>query len=389
MTCMKSRVFNLSIIKDDRAVALTEFAIVIPVLLLFFLMMVQYVVIVQTTQLCNYAAYVAARSYAVHANNPVEGPGVATDLATKAAALALAPVARLAPGELIGVGSSVTGQLPNFPGNHVMEILEGWGTALVRLKNVGSITFATNGSPEQVNVAINYPQPIFIPGLTELWAITGGEKGIHRSLSGLSTGLGSPLRTALAGTEAFEAFEDVNYQLTGNYIIAIGPGFVLPYVDITAKCSMGCENWGSESDYRPRLPQDGEATDSSDPSTDQKLQDLQDAQNQVSADSAAVTSASAQVSTDEKQVYADQQTVASDQKSVDAAQAAYNAAPPNQKAQALSNLNQAQSQLSQAQSQLNQDQSKLNQDQNTYDQAQNTAQNDQNNLNNLTSGSWP
>ncbi len=49
------------VILDDGGQALTEFVIVIPIVLLFFFAMVQYFSIVQATQLENYAAFVAAR----------------------------------------------------------------------------------------------------------------------------------------------------------------------------------------------------------------------------------------------------------------------------------------------------------------------------------------
>ncbi len=43
-------------------------------------------------------------------------------------------------------------------------------------------------APTQVVVTINYPQPIFIPGLTTLWKFIGGTN-IYASLSAQSAGL--------------------------------------------------------------------------------------------------------------------------------------------------------------------------------------------------------
>ncbi len=63
---MKRRNLRWNIIPDEGGQALTEFVIVIPVILLFFFSMVQYFSIVQASQLGNYAAFVAARVYAVN-----------------------------------------------------------------------------------------------------------------------------------------------------------------------------------------------------------------------------------------------------------------------------------------------------------------------------------
>ncbi len=60
---MKRRLEKTGFFQDERGVALTEFVIVFPVVMLLFLAMLQYSEIVQAAQLGNYAAYVAARSY--------------------------------------------------------------------------------------------------------------------------------------------------------------------------------------------------------------------------------------------------------------------------------------------------------------------------------------
>jgi hypothetical protein len=385
---MRRKLQFLGVIGDQRAIALTEFAIVIPVILFFFLVLIQYVVIVQTAQLCNYAAYVAARSYAVHAKNPAEGPSVATDLATNAAALALAPVARMVPGEFFGINVNLPSELPNFPGSNVGNIWIGWQTALVRLQDIGSISISPDsGNSQLVDVEIDYPQPIFIPGLAELWSIMGGEKGIHTSLSNLS---GGTLQAGQEAAQAYELYQAYNYKKTGTYIVATGTGFILPYITIKAKCTMACENWGSEADYRPRIYQEGDPTGSNgaDPAVEQQLQNLQNAQNQVNADNAQVQSTGKQVVADEQVVSADKTTVANDQNAVNSAQAAVNADQPgsNQWKADNNTLQAAQSQLNQANNQLNQAQSQLSQDQTAYNQAQATSQNDQSTVKSLISG---
>ena len=93
--------------RDDSGVALTEFCIAIPVVLLFFLAMLQYLIIAETYQLSGYAAYVAARSFAVRAKADQQPDGYAPqDAARYSAAMALAPAARLATG---GSGTLGTG----------------------------------------------------------------------------------------------------------------------------------------------------------------------------------------------------------------------------------------------------------------------------------------
>ncbi len=59
---------RLGIVEDDRAQALAEFVLVIPVILLLFMLILQYFVVVQVTQLGNYAAYAAARVHAVRSS---------------------------------------------------------------------------------------------------------------------------------------------------------------------------------------------------------------------------------------------------------------------------------------------------------------------------------
>ena len=190
---MSLRVAKRGIVGEDGAQALTEFVLIIPVVLLFFFVMIQSVVILLTSQLCNYAAYVAARSYSVHEN--IEGPAGATTIATRAAALALAPGARLVPGEVFGLPvGTLSSLLPDWvPGRCVAELGEGWWVAEnIRLNNSvggGGVICTEKRKPDQVDVDLSYPQPIFIPGLAELWAFVAGDKGIHHSLSELRSGL--------------------------------------------------------------------------------------------------------------------------------------------------------------------------------------------------------
>ena len=65
---MKQRTLQWNVVKDDGGQAMTEFVIVIPIILLFFFAMLQYFANVQASQLANYAAFVSARVYAVRAS---------------------------------------------------------------------------------------------------------------------------------------------------------------------------------------------------------------------------------------------------------------------------------------------------------------------------------
>ncbi len=240
---MNRRIQGSSIVKDDGAQALTEFAIVIPIVLLFFFAMLQYFSVVQASQLGNYAAYVAARSYAVHA--AVDGVDQAKQMATTAAALALAPIARLVPGELSGLPvGSLSSLLPNWmPGKQLAEIGEGWWVAKnIRLNSSiggGSITFTKSGSPQQIDVAINYPQPIYVPGLAELWNFVTGER-IYHSLQPLSQGLNGIPGTLMPVFSDFDQMIEEFPQFA-----SYGTSYYLmyPYINIQSKCSMGYEHW--------------------------------------------------------------------------------------------------------------------------------------------------
>src|ERR1700722_1997571 len=93
------------IVRDEKAVALTECAIVMPVVLLFFLAVLQYFEFVRDAQMVNYAAYVSARSYCtLHQQN----------YAMDSAVMALAPVSKNAGAVLGAVGGSADSDVTSF-----------------------------------------------------------------------------------------------------------------------------------------------------------------------------------------------------------------------------------------------------------------------------------
>jgi hypothetical protein len=247
---MNRRINNFRIFKDDRGVALTEFCIVIPIILLCFFAMLQYFAVVQASQLGNYAAYEAARVYAVRA---AVDPNDAYAKAQTAAERVLAPIARPVPGEpgyglfnlpVLNLGplSELLGQNAVYAANYAKGLAY---VSLFRLQpNIlgGSVNITTNGTPTQVNAAINYPQPVFIPGLAGIWDLVTGER-IYHSLLPLSQGLNA---NSLPGVllpflsfydQAQEQLAQFNYQLPSL------PFIIYPYINVQSKCSMGCEAW--------------------------------------------------------------------------------------------------------------------------------------------------
>lgn len=245
-----------SIVRDERAQALAEFAIVIPVMFLMFLLLIQYFIIAQCSQLGNYAAYCAARVYAVRASWDPD----AQDKAEKAAALAYAPVSRLVPGEVpfFSVGhlsDLLPGGMPDIF-DDMVDLTEGFFVAhYFRLKKVfggGSIDISKSGSPEQVKVAINYAYPIYIPGLETLWKITGGEQDIKDDLE--------PMRSGLT-------------------LVNLSRVSLYPYVNVRSKCAMGYESWSGSP--RERATTDSAAA--TDESLEQKQQEMTEAKDELDA----------------------------------------------------------------------------------------------------------
>lgn len=265
---MKRRPLRWNVIPDEGGQALTEFVIVIPILLLFFFAMVQYFSIVQSTQLGNYAAFVAARVYAVNASYDTN----ALATAQKSAYIAIAPVARPVLDEIGGnteVGSAVNGveswiqSLAQSSGSQLAVEALDFGEGYLMASDVrfnsdllgGSIacglTNFTSSSPTQVVVTINYPQPIFVPGLTSLWKMLGGTN-IYGALSAQSAGLtgiphyllpvyagNSPIQSDVSQLSQYDSSLGNSVQ---NFISEL-PTVLLPYIDIQSECAIGYSDW--------------------------------------------------------------------------------------------------------------------------------------------------
>jgi hypothetical protein len=234
---MEKRLKLEGIIRDDKAVALTEFCIVMPVVLFLFLGILQYFEFVRAAQMVNYAAYVAARSYAVLHSE---------DEAKDSAVMAVAPISNnIGLGSLTGgLGGGMSG-ISTFFGN-LADAIPG-GQSAARFANgllsayaslsLGNFTVTTNpvsgSSLKQVNVSINYPQFINIPGFEGLWNL-------------------------LAGNDPFVSLEYYyqNYLWSSGLASADLPVALLlaeGCVNVPGKCSTGYESWGSASDYDDTL----------------------------------------------------------------------------------------------------------------------------------------
>ena len=291
---MRSRRLKfLGLLKDDQAVALTEFAIVIPIVLLFFFALLQYFSVAQASQLANYAAFVAARVYAVRASID---PDDAQDKAQTAAAMAMAPVAAPVPGELGGpnVGSDFGSFLNPVMGSKIGNFLAGYAMAkYVRLNSDllgGSVTAKVQGDPKQVDVTISYPQPVFIPGLMEMWNFVMGDR-IYQSMKPLRQGLSgipSKVLPVYETADQTQSLQNLLNQFDSGMAGKIGsigssiPTVLLPYINVQSKCSIGYSDWGSKDpEYRPRMPATGNESDPSaggDPKLANTVNNLQNAQ---------------------------------------------------------------------------------------------------------------
>lgn len=241
--------------RDDRAQAIVEFALVMPFLLLLLFGLIQVLLIAQAAHLGNYAAYAAARAYAVRAGVP----GLAGDAETyakKAAALAYAPVAKLVPGEVAafpgGIDGLVPGGMPGFL-DSAADIAEGYLAAYhLRLSAAGggAIRCSRSGSPEQVVVELDYSYPIFLPGLAETWSLIAGERDIKKNLKDMGV-----LSQAVVA------------ELTSPF----------PYITIKSKCTMGYEPWSGT----PRQGQTVSTEARTDPALADHLNDINEAKGRL------------------------------------------------------------------------------------------------------------
>jgi TadE-like protein len=337
---MKQRRLQWKIIPDEGGQALTEFVIVIPIMLLFFFAMIQYFSIVQASQLGNYAAFVAARVYSV---NESWDSTNAPDEAQKAASIVLAPIARPALNEIGGDTSfgsdisSIMSDLNSINGgkllNDVRTFGEGYAMAqYVRFNSdlLGgsvscSLTNYNGGTVTQVVVTIDYPQPIYVPGLTGLWKMLGGTN-IYAALNPQAanlTGIPKYLLPIYAGNSDLQndvsqlsQYDSSLGSTVQNFISGL-PVVILPYIDVQSECSIGYSAWSGTV----RLPDsidDNSETNNNSP-VNQESQLFSQAQSDQTQYTNACNTASSACT-----------TMTQDYNSWQAAQAAYQANPTAQ-----------------------------------------------------------
>jgi len=159
-------------------------------------------------------------------------------------------------------------KLGNFAAGYAMAKYVRFNSSLLG----GSVNCSSSGSPKQVDVTINYPQPIFMPGFAEMWNFVTGDK-IYYGMKSLRQGLGGIPGKLLPVYETMDQapkYEDMlaKYDpgLAGSIssFVSSIPVVMLPYINVQSKCSTGYSDWGSKDpDYRPRMPASGDESDSS------------------------------------------------------------------------------------------------------------------------------
>ena len=175
---------------DDAAQAMTEFVIVIPIVLLTFFAAMQTMLIGEAAQFCNYAAFAAARSYATsyakfERDNEPDPREKAISRARCVAAMALAPVSSgmnylsySAKGELTGAMKGVRIKPGNSQGALKQQLLEGFAVAFVYRIEGFQITVSNDNptipdpirnSRSTVDCQFTYRLPLALPGLAEMW----------------------------------------------------------------------------------------------------------------------------------------------------------------------------------------------------------------------------
>ena len=212
-------------LRDVRAQALTEFVLVMPIILFFFLALVQYLMVAQASQLGNYAAYAALRSYVVH----MDGENDPETMAQLSAAMIYSPISNPFPREDDAYASHIAGVTDhemNMAGTrpHMASILRDM------LYPFADIAWARLGfhqrglelhAPPPEHAALNqrtliltYYLPLWLPGFRSLWNFIAGE------------------------------------SLRDSFSVQIG-GY--PSMPIRSKCTMGLERWSGQLRFRKDL----------------------------------------------------------------------------------------------------------------------------------------
>ena len=327
---MKRRPLQWNVFRDDGGQAMTEFVIVIPIILLLFFAMLQYFAVVQASQLANYAAFESARVYAVRYS---VDPNDAQSKAKMAACMVMGPVASPMPGEIPVLGSYLSmanSTLSQYiPG--LTKYFEGLAFAYFFRFGVlgGSVSNSINGN--QVDCTINYPQPIFVPGLSAMWNFLSKDKtkNISTDTVALESGLGGLVKAQetvnQAQSQASSAASEFNSLFGTSISLPSIPQILLPYVNIQAKCSLGASGWSGS----PRLPDDTDDTSG----VDTNLNNAQDTVKNFNQANQNYTNAVAAAANDCQTMTTACGKIAADNNTINS----YNATPPQNRTQTDTN----------------------------------------------------
>ena len=260
---------------DDRAQALTEYVVIIPLVLFVFFAMLETLVIAQTAQLANYAAFSAARSYATsyskfkrETNSADQAKDKATDRAKNAALMVMAPVSHAQVGEGLQLWNPIRNAMSGA-GQTVYEfygLAEGFAVALIYRMKEFTVTAppdeGSDGSPTSVvKVSFEYLVPMTIPGFAEMWDFFyyetpgGGKTAVHEFDVGapfidpgeINSALNSVLDVlvfleGLFGDGTFGGFKQ-NIEDAVEDVYSVGFLGALHNVQINAKSVCGFEPW--------------------------------------------------------------------------------------------------------------------------------------------------
>jgi hypothetical protein len=281
--------------------------------------------------------------------------------ALMAASMVMAPVASPMPGEIPAVGADLSmanSTLSQYIPAGMVKYFEGLAFAyFVRFQVLGgSVSNTINGN--QVDCTINYPQPIYVPGLSAMWNFLSADKTktINTDTASLENGLGGLVKGQQTinqlQTEAGSAVSEFNSIFGTSISIPNIPQVLLPYVNIQAKCSLGYSAWSGT----PRLPDNETDTSGVTNSPGDNLQ-------KVANDNNAYSNACAVAKQDCMSVTQACSTVQSDQSKVAQAQSVVDNAKPKPTQAQLDALSAAQAQLKKDQDALTAAKQKLAGDQ--------------------------
>ena len=165
--------------RDEDGQAMTEFVIVIPVVIFVFALVLQTVFVAQVSQMMNYAAFTAARSYATTFSKEKGPAGSSAQAHTRAvkkaefaANLAMAPVSGAVHGEGLSVWSPLRRSADRslFKSKGTLYHI-GEGIVVSTFYRMKNFRLPKPGETDTsvVTCTFEYMCPIDVPGVAELW----------------------------------------------------------------------------------------------------------------------------------------------------------------------------------------------------------------------------